>query len=108
VDAEAVQHGSGCVGKVSLRAFKCCITRAKRSGECVATKGNVEMEEENGTVNSETTSALGGTREVLNEADDPEELINKVCGHRGQVYLEVEGKQAGCRCKIRDQHVVGQ
>jgi len=101
VNTEAVQHGSECVRKKLLRAFKCCITRAKRIRECVATKGKVEMGEENGTVNSETTSAFGGTREVLNEADRPGCLINEFRGHRGQVYPEAEGKQAGCRHKIR-------
>ena len=60
------------------------------------------MEEENGMVNSEMTSALGGTREVLNEAGHPEELMNEFHSHRSQVYLKAEGKQAGCRCKIRD------
>jgi len=60
------------------------------------------MEEENGTVNSEMTSALGGTREMLNKAGHSEELINEFRGHRGQVYLKAEGKQAGCRCKFRD------
>ena len=70
--------------------------------------GKIEMGEEDDTVNSETTSALGGTREVLNEVDCPGELMNEFRGHRGQVYPEVEEKQAGWMSKIRVGHVVGQ
>ena len=53
------------------------------------------MGEEDNMVNSETTSAFGGAREVLNKADRPGELRNKFRSHRGQVYPEAEGKQAG-------------
>jgi len=80
---------------VSLRAFGRRRERAKWSGGHVATKGKVEMGEEDNMVNSETTSAFGGAREVLNKADRPGELRNKFRSHRGQVYPEAEGKQAG-------------
>jgi len=80
---------------VLLRAFGCCRERAKRSGGHVATKGKVEMGEEDNMVNSETTSAFSGTREVLNKAYRPGELRNKFRGHKSQVYPEAEGKQAG-------------
>jgi len=95
VNAEVVQLGPGHVGKALLRAFEICRERAKQSGGCVATKGKVKMGEEDDMVNSETKSALGGTREILNKVDRSGELINQFCGHRGQVYPEAEGKQAG-------------
>ena len=91
MNAEVVQLGRGHVGKASLRAFERHIKRAKRSGGRVATKGKVNMGEEDDTVNCETTSALGGMREALNKANRPEELIDEFCGHRGQVYPEAEG-----------------
>jgi len=86
---------------VALRAFGNRRERAKRSGGYVATKGKIEMGEEDNMVNSEMTGAFGGAREVLNKADRPGELRNKFCGHRGQVYPEAEGKQAGRRHNIR-------
>jgi len=90
-----VRLGHNWVEKVPSRAFKDYREHAKRSDRCVATMGKIEMGEEDDTVNSETTSALGGTREVLNEVDCPGELMNEFRGHRGQVYPEVEEKQAG-------------
>jgi len=95
VNAEVVQLGPGHVEKALFRAFELRRECAKRSGGCVATKGKVKMGEEDDTVNSETKSALGGTREVLNEVDRLGEPINQFCGHRGQVYPGAEGKQAG-------------
>jgi len=95
MNAEVNRLGSRHVGKTSLRAFERRRERAKRSRGCVATKGTVKMREEGDMVNSKTTSAFGGARDVLNKAYHPGELRNEFCGHIGQVYPEVEGKQAG-------------
>jgi len=59
-------------------------------------------------VKSETTSALGGARGLLNGADRRLDPINEVHCHRCRVNLNVEGKQAGRGHTVGVRHVAGQ
>jgi len=53
------------------------------------------MGEEDGMVNSETTSALGGSRGVLNEADHCRNYRDEVQLPRDQVDHKPEAKRVG-------------
>jgi len=93
VNAEVIQLGRGHVGKASLRAFERRRKRAKWSGGRVATKGKVKMGEEDDTVNSKTTSALGGMREALNKENRPEELIDEFVATEVKYIRKRRGKK---------------
>ena len=82
-NTEIIQLGYRLVGKVLLRAFEGCREHAEWSKVHVATKGTVEMGEEDGMVDSETASTLGGGKVVLNKADCQKNLINEVRHLRG-------------------------
>ena len=68
-NAEVCQLGCGLIGIALFRAFNNRRDRVKRSGGCVATEEKTKWKEEDGMVYPKTTSALGGAREVPNDAD---------------------------------------